>query len=155
MHLFRGTSTNKIDSKGRVSVPARFRAVIEADGLNGICCNPVLNRPVLEAGGERLVREIDGMLSRLPPYSEAREALAHTLIGASEDLAFDGQGRVLLPDSFRSHANLTDSVTFAGLGNLFQMWDPKAYQAYLIEARQRAFEHRALLRPSAPVGMAE
>lgn len=146
---FRGTVTNKVDAKGRVSVPAKFRAVIEAENRSSILCYPALRGEVIEAGGSQLISQIDVMLARLEPFSDESEALYHTLYGASVELAFDGEGRILLPDSLRSIAGITDAVSFVGLGYRFQMWEPNAYTAEYANARTLAHKSRSLLRPPA------
>ncbi len=75
MDRFVSTFTNKIDAKGRVSIPAPFRAVLERDGYSsgGIYCYPSLDAPALDAGGERLAKKIDGLLAGLPDYSDERD----------------------------------------------------------------------------------
>ncbi|MEG9861456.1 MAG: hypothetical protein V6Z81_02995 [Parvularculales bacterium] len=146
MYGFRGIHTNKLDAKGRVSIPARFRAVLEKDELNSVICYPSFKQDVVEAGGRRLMDELDGMLNRLDPYSDEREALSHALIGASEELLMDQDGRVTLPESLREIAHVTSSVTFVGLGNKFQFWQPEAYQDHYVQARAMARENRFLLR---------
>ena len=86
MDRFVSTFTNKIDAKGRVSVPASFRAVLERDGYTqgstgGIYCYPSLDAPALDAGGQSLARKIDGLLDGLPDYSDERDELSVALYG--------------------------------------------------------------------------
>src|SRR4051794_28583748 len=82
MDRFVSTFTNRIDAKSRVSIPAPFRAVLERDGYaGGIYCYPSLDAPALDAGGERLAKKIDGLLSGLPDYSDERDELSVALYG--------------------------------------------------------------------------
>ena len=82
MDRFVSTFTNKIDAKGRVSVPASFRAVLERDGYaGGIYCYPSLDAPALDAGGQSLAQKIDGLLDGLPDYSDERDELSVALYG--------------------------------------------------------------------------
>ena len=141
MSFFRGTVTNKIDSKGRVSVPARFRAVIEAEGLSSVYCCKSLMHKALDAGGKRLMDEVDAMLTRLNLYSSERHDLSHALIGASDDLALDREGRIILPEAFREFAGLASEVTFVGLGNRFEIWDSATLAQHVEESRSRARAH--------------
>ena len=134
MLSFRGTFTNKIDAKGRVSVPAKFRAVTAAQEFGGIICFPSLTDPCIEGGGPDLDAEIDLMLSRLDPFSRERNVLANMLKAQSAELMFDADGRVSLPDMLTAKAGITDQVSFVGLGNKFQIWEPAAYEAYLAAA---------------------
>lgn len=141
MSFFRGTVVNKIDSKGRLSVPARFRAILEADGLSSVYCCKSLTHPILEAGGRRLLEEVDQMLSGLNLYSSKRHDLALSLIGESDDLPLDKEGRMILPENFRQFAGLTDEVAFVGVGLRFEMWAPERLKKHLGTSRQRARDY--------------
>src|SRR5680860_1909164 len=81
MDQFVSTFTNKIDTKGRVSVPASFRTVLAKDGLDGIYCYPSLDAPALDAGGQRLIDKINHLVEDLAPYSDERDQLATALFG--------------------------------------------------------------------------
>jgi MraZ protein len=136
--MFRGTIINRLDSKGRLSVPARFRAVLEADSLNAVYCCKSLTHPVLEAGGKRLMEEVDRMLGQLDLYAKERHDLAHTLIGESDALPIDKEGRIILPDSFRAFAKLKDEAAFVGIGLRFEIWSPKELEKHIAASRTRA-----------------
>lgn len=146
MDRFVSTYTNRIDAKGRVSVPAPFRAVLDRAGLaaGGLYCYPSLDAPALDAGGERLAQKIDGLLQGLPDYSDERDELSVALYGDVQLLAIDVDGRIVLPEGLRRHAGLDDQVTFVGLGEKFQMWEPKAFDERRQRAREKAQEHRKL-----------
>ena len=108
MDRFVSTFTNKIDAKGRVSIPAPFRAVLERDGyahgsMGGVYCYPSLDAPALDAGGERLARKIDRLLAGLPDYSDERDELSVALYGDVQVLAIDGDGRIVLLESQPFH----------------------------------------------------
>jgi transcriptional regulator MraZ len=153
MLSFRGTFTNKIDAKGRISVPAKFRSVTAAQEFSGIICFPSLIDPCIEGGGPDLEAEIDTMLSRLDPFSRERNVLANMLKAQSAELMFDADGRVSLPEMLTTKAGISDQVTFVGLGNKFQLWEPQAYEGYLAEAMAEASGHGSLLKsPHAPPG---
>jgi MraZ protein len=150
MDRFVSTFTNKIDAKGRVSIPAPFRAILERDGYAqggavGIYCYPSLDAPALDAGGERLARTIDGLLSGLPDYSDERDELSVALYGDVQVLAVDADGRIVLPEGLRQHAGLSAQVTFVGLGQKFQMWEPARFEERRARAREKVHEHRRLL----------
>ena len=153
MDRFVSTFTNKIDAKGRVSVPAPFRAVLERDGYasagsTGIYCYPSLDAPALDCGGERLAQKIDGLLACLPDYSIERDELSVALYGDVQVLSIDGDGRIVVPEGLRAHAGLGDAggqVTFVGLGDKFQIWEPGAFDERRKAAREKVQEHRKLL----------
>ncbi|MGD9669601.1 MAG: division/cell wall cluster transcriptional repressor MraZ [Hyphomicrobiaceae bacterium] len=149
MDRFVSTYTNKIDAKGRVSIPAAFRAVLERDGYKsgsvvGIYCYPSLDAPALDAGGERLAQKIDGLLSGLPDYSDERDELSVALYGDVQILTVDGDGRIVLPEGLRAHAGLSGAVTFVGLGDKFQMWEPGRFDERRQRAREKVQDHRKL-----------
>jgi MraZ protein len=145
MDRFVSTFTNKIDAKGRVSIPASFRAVLERDGYGGgVYCYPSLDAPALDAGGERLAQTIDGLLSGLPDYSDERDELSVALYGDVQVLGLDGDGRIVLPEALRAHAGITTQVTFVGLGQKFQMWEPGQFEARRRRAREKVQDHRKL-----------
>ncbi len=150
MDRFVSTFVNKIDAKGRVSIPAPFRAVLERDGYRGggatgIYCYPSLDAPALDAGGERLAQKIDGLLAGLPDYSDERDELSVALYGDVQVLSIDGDGRIVLPEGLRAHAGLTAKVAFVGLGEKFQMWEPGSFEARRTAARDKVRGHRKLL----------
>ena len=145
MDRFVSTFTNKIDAKGRVSIPAPFRGVLERDGYaGGIYCYPSIDAPALDAGGERLEKKIDGLLSGLPDYSDERDELSVALYGDVQVLGLDQDGRIVLPDALRRHAGVEGQVAFVGLGDKFQMWAPQAFEERRARAREKAQEHRKL-----------
>ncbi|MEX2167343.1 MAG: division/cell wall cluster transcriptional repressor MraZ [Methyloceanibacter sp.] len=145
MDQFVSTFTNKIDTKGRVSIPASFRTVLAKDGLEGIYCYPSLDAPALDAGGQRLLNKINALVEDLAPYSDERDQLATALFGTSEILTIDQDGRTILPERLREHAGITNQITFVGLGEKFQLWEPKRFEAYQAEARQKVRDLRKLL----------
>jgi MraZ protein len=149
MDRFVSTFTNKIDAKGRVSVPAPFRAILQRDGYaGGIYCYPSLDAPALDAGGERLAQKIDSLLEDLPDYSDERDELSVALYGDVQVLAIDGDGRIVLPEDLRSHAGLSGHVTFVGLGDKFQMWAPERFEERRRRARDKVQDHRRLFAAS-------
>jgi MraZ protein len=155
MDRFVSNFTNRLDAKGRVSIPAPFRAVLARDGFEGLYVHPTLDAPALDAGGHGLLTEIDAFLSTLSPYSDERDRLATALFGTSEILKVDPEGRVILTDTVKAHAGITDAVTFVGLGRKFQIWEPGRFRTHLDEARatvrdlKRGIGHR-IMEPHGP-----
>jgi MraZ protein len=134
---FVSTITLRLDSKGRVSVPASFRSVLGRDGFDGLYCYPALDRPAIDAGGNALMAEIETLIGRYAPFSAAREQFALALYGTSETLTIDGEGRVVLSDTLKRHAGITEAVSFIGLGHKFQIWEPGRLQRELAEATDK------------------
>jgi MraZ protein len=134
MDRFVSHYTLRLDAKGRVSIPAPFRAVLARDGFEGLYCYRTLDQPALDAGGNALLAEIEALIGLFPPFSEEREQLAAALYSTSEVLKLDGEGRVSLTDPLKSHAGIADAIAFVGLGHKFQIWEPERFRAELAEA---------------------
>ena len=134
MDRFVSNYTLRLDAKGRVSIPASFRAVLARDGFAGLYCYRTLDQPALDAGGNALLADIEALVGLFPPYSEEREQFSAALYGTSEVLKIDGEGRVALTDALKSHAGIVDAVAFVGLGHKFQIWEPERFRAELAEA---------------------
>ena len=137
MDRFVSNYTSRIDAKGRVSIPAPFRAALGRDGYEGLYCYPALDRPAVDAGGNGLLAEIDALIAGFSPYSEEREEFSAALYATSEILKIDGEGRVVLSELLKSHAYIADAVTFAGVGQKFRIWEPERFRAELAEATEK------------------
>jgi MraZ protein len=159
MDRFLSTFSGRLDGKGRLSVPAPFRAVLEADGHPGLLVHQALDQPALECGGRRLLAGIDALIERFPPYSEARDLMATALLGGSEVLKLDPEGRIVLPERLKAYAGIGADVVFVGLGEKFRLFEPSRFAAHLDEARSRLRAVRAELsggnREISPGGVRE
>ena len=102
MDRFVSNFTLRLDSKGRVSIPASYRSVLARDGFDGLYCYPALDQPAVDAGGNALLAEIEALIETFPPYSDERDAFTLSLYGTSETLKIDGEGRVILTDALKS-----------------------------------------------------
>jgi MraZ protein len=145
MDRFVASFTLRLDAKGRVSVPASFRAVLARDGFEGLYCHPALDRPALDAGGNALLAEIEALMAGFRPYAEEREQFALALYGTSETLKMDSEGRIVLSDAHKAHAGIADAVVFVGLGHKFRIWEPARFRAELAEATEKVRALKAKL----------
>lgn len=136
MTAFFGTFTNKIDSKGRISVPAPFRTVIQERGRLTAAIHPSLFEPCLEgASYDRFEKLLSGIGDAFVPT--ARDEAAELIMEDLRELPFDGEGRIVLPDEFIARAALKDHASFVGRGWKFQIWDPAALAALRQEKLRR------------------
>src|SRR5690349_10728529 len=119
MPLFLSTYINKLDKKGRVSVPAPFRAALSNEGYQGIVAFRSSHHPALEAFSWSFMEEIGRRLDHFDLFSDSQDDLATAIFGDSVQLPFDGDGRIILPEILLGHAQLKDSVCFVGLGPKF------------------------------------
>jgi MraZ protein len=159
MDRFVSHFTARLDAKGRVSIPAAFRAVLARDGYEGLFLHPSLDSRALDAGGNGLLKEIDGLIANLAPFSDEKDHFSTALYGLSEVLKVDPEGRVQLTESLKSHAKIADAVSFVGLGHKFRIWEPESFRAHLEDARRRVKDLKAELggghRPGSEQGVRE
>jgi MraZ protein len=127
--------TGRLDSKGRVSIPASFRTVLARDGFDGLYIHRSLREEALDCGGHALLKQIQGLLGALSPYSEKHDLFSTALLGTSEILKIDSEGRINLSESAKAFAGITTEVTFVGHGFKFQIWEPGRFRVHLAEAR--------------------
>lgn len=138
--LFLSTYVNKVDRKGRVSVPATFRAALAAQRFPGVVVWPSYKFPALEACGADRMEELVDRQELLAPYSEDYENLG-ALFADTRELPFDGEGRIVLPQPFAEHAAITEAAAFVGQGRTFQIWEPERFNEHQAALRERARRH--------------
>ena len=148
--LFLSTYHNRIDKKGRVSIPASFRTVLLSQDFPGVVTYGSPINPCIEACGMARIAKINQRIEQLDPYSDERDAFATTIFGESVQLAFDGEGRVMLPDQLIEKAKFKDHVTIVGKGEIFELWEPKTFEAYAARARELVREKRFQLKGVVP-----
>ena len=137
--MFFGTHDNKIDRKGRVSVPASFRGALGGPADNSIVLFPSFTDPTIEAWTvERMERLQAGLDQQMDQFSDEQRHLASLVFAESRLVNCDNDGRILLPAELSEHARLDGQALFVGQGATFQMWQPAAYQTYKATARERA-----------------
>jgi len=149
---FVGHYTNRIDAKGRVSVPAPLRAELARDGHDGLFCYPSLDMRAIDAGGNGLLGVIDQHLARFAPFTEEHDYLSTALYGASDRLKIDGDGRITLSDELKDFAGIGDTVTFVGQGYKFQIWAPDRFDEHRKEAQRRVLALRKAMSAQAMHG---
>ena len=156
MRLFLSTFTNRIDKKGRVSVPASFRDAIRAavpeGGFWGVVAFPSLAHEAIEGAGMDYIERLTDSIDQFAPFTDEFDAFTATILAASHQLGLDPEGRVVLPDELIAHAGLSDTVAFVGRGKTFQMWQPARFHEYAAEARRTARDNRTSLRWPEPKG---
>ncbi len=146
--LFLGSFTNKIDAKGRLATPARFRRVLEAEKTNTVFVIPSPDEPCLEAGGPAYIESVTRSITALPRFSDERKLLQKRIAGRTISLSMDSEGRFVLPKELREHANLNGEAAFSGQIDFFQIWNPEALDASIGDDADTAAARKGL--PNAP-----
>jgi MraZ protein len=137
MALFLSTFVNRVDRKGRVSVPAPFRAALAGQAFQGIVLFRSSGHPCLEGFAMSRMEEMSARLDAFDLFSSEQDDLATAIFGDSIQLPFDGEGRIVLPPALVGFAGLSEQAAFVGLGAKFQIWDPDAFERRKAEARDR------------------
>lgn len=148
MALFLSTFTNKIDAKGRVSVPAQFRASLVNKDFSGIVVYESFINECIEGCDIERIKKISESIDNLDPFSEERDAFAATLLGGSIQLTIDVDGRIILPESLLKKTQIKEKAVFVGKGSTFEIWQPQKFEEYMVKAKQEARNKRNLLKAS-------
>ncbi len=140
MDRFLSNAINKVDKKGRVSIPAPFRPVL-GDARQLYTLRDVED-PVIDAGSIELIERKEKQLELMDPFSEDYNLYSFVLHGDSGELKIDAEGRVVLTDLIRDHTGIKESAAFVGRGHFFQIWEPQKFLVYQEQARKKVAEMR-------------
>ena len=138
MAVFFGTYVNKVDRKGRVSVPARYRTAIREQEFQGIVAAPAFEAGAIDACDFDRINEVVQRLDVPGAYTPEQREIAELMLARSEELPFDSEGRVLLPQSLLELAGIDGQALFVGVGRSFQIWDPERRKGYEDETLAKA-----------------
>jgi MraZ protein len=148
VELFLSTYYNKVDRKGRVSVPATFRSTLATHRHpNIVILFPSLKAAAIEGSGSDYMEDLESRLATLDQLSDEYDDLS-LMFADSHQLAIDGEGRIILPEPLKEHAEITDEVAFVGRGSMFQVWQPALYAEHRDASRARTRRQRPTLPPS-------
>ena len=126
--MFRGSFEHTVDTKGRVSIPSKFRDII-ADRFDG--------RLVLAMDYDKCLmvypleewERLEEKIKTLPSMQKEVKDFMRFLLASATECELDKQGRVLIPPAHREHAGITKSVTLVGIINKIEIWDTGAWEA--------------------------
>jgi len=127
-------------------VPASFRSYLSNMGYNGVVCYPSFNNSSIEACPQSRIEKLSDTIDSLNPFEEKRDIFATSVLSDSINLQFDSEGRVSLPAKLLEHAKIKQSMLFVGQGKTFQIWEPKIFEKFKIQARKKANLNRASLK---------
>ena len=144
--MFLSTYENRLDKKGRVSVPASFRSYLSNLGYNGVICYPSFNNQSIEAWPQDRIEKISNAIDSLNPFEEKRDFFATSILSESINLQFDSEGRISLTSKLLKHAKIRSSMIFVGQGKTFQIWEPTIFEKFKVNARKKANLNRASLK---------
>src|SRR5215472_5275716 len=127
--MFRGRYEHTIDAKGRTSVPARYRDVLDAAGERRVVVTSALD-PCLVAYAPPEWNAFEERLAKLPQFDRAVQKLRRIYVSGAVECEIDDVGRILIPPTLRDHARLKKDVLWAGAGKYAELWDKEEWQKH-------------------------
>ena len=137
MERFLSSAVNRIDAKGRLSVPAHFRAVLAKRGYSDLYALRALDIPALDVGGPDLLDRYEGRIAAEDPFGQTADDMSFFCHGDGAFLKIDQDGRITMTDFLRAHTGISDEAAFVGRGTFFQIWEPGRLAEYGAKVRAR------------------
>ncbi|MEK9742181.1 MAG: division/cell wall cluster transcriptional repressor MraZ [Pelagibacteraceae bacterium] len=144
--MFISTYENRLDKKGRVSVPASFRAHLSSLGYNSVVCYPSFTNSCIEFCPPSRIEKIIETIDTLNPFEENRDIFSTSILANSHQLNFDSEGRVVLNEKLLEHSKIKEKILFVGQGKTFQMWEPNEFKKFSDQAVKKANLKRSELK---------
>ena len=148
MALFLSSYENRLDTKGRISVPASFRAAIAKDDFAGVILFRSFTNNCIEGLTLTRMEQMANATDKMGVFDSELDDLTAMLFADARQLAFDVTGRIVIPAELLKHANITNTAVFVGRGNSFQIWNPDAFRA----AQEKSLQNLRQSRPNIKIG---
>lgn len=144
--LFMDTIINKVDAKGRVSLPSDYRAIVK-ELESEIVCYRSLSLPCIEGCLEETLDKLATDIEDSTDFfSETQDNLTNLIFGDAKRFTFDSTGRIMLSEKLLKHAGITDAAVFVGKGRKFQIWNPENWAKEEQRIRQEVLKNRPVLK---------
>ena len=144
--LFMDTVFNKVDAKGRVSLPSDYRAIVKELSTEIVCCRS-LTSPYIEGCLEDSLDKLATVIEDATDFfSETQDNLTNLIFGDAKRFAFDSTGRIVLTEKLLKHAQITDTAVFVGKGRKFQIWNPENWAKEEARIRAEVMKNRPVLK---------
>ena len=145
MDLFVSQFINKIDKKGRVSLPSAFRNVLPKKSKNEIILFKSLKFKSIEGCSNERINKIANKIDKLDIFSDDQDDFSTSIFSEIIPTNLDKEGRFLIPENLKSYSNISNQVTFIGQGHYFQMWEPQAATERQKKSRERLVREKRTL----------
>jgi MraZ protein len=136
MSRFLSNATNRIDAKGRVSVPAAFRSVLGSESIEELYCFQDFHFPAINIGGPELLARFERRLLDMDPFALESNRMSLLIHGGGVFMKLDAEGRLMVTEFIRSYTGITGEVTFVGRADYFQVWRPESFSDAQNAARE-------------------
>ena len=137
MSLFLSSYENRLDTKGRISVPASFRAAISSEQFAGVVLYRSFTNNCIEGLSMSRLAQLAAATDKMGVFDGTLDDLSAMLFADARPLQFDVTGRIMIPSDLLAHAAITDRAVFVGRGNSFQIWNPDAFHNMQNDALSR------------------
>ena len=144
MSLFLSSYENRLDTKGRISVPASFRASLAGEAFSGVVLYRSFTNNCIEGLSMSRMEQMATATDKMGVFDSELDDLSAMLFADARPLNFDVTGRIVIPTELLKHAGITDKAVFVGRGNSFQIWNPDAFRA----AQEKALANLRATRPN-------
>ena len=144
MSLFLSSYENRLDTKGRISVPAPFRALVNNEKLTGVVLFRSFTNNCIEGMSMSRMEQIAAATDKMGLFDSELDDLTAMLFADARQLTFDVTGRIVIPSDLLKHAGITDRAVFVGRGNSFQIWNPDAFHA----VQEKSLQNLRKVRPN-------
>ncbi len=144
MSLFLSSYENRLDSKGRISVPASFRASLNNDKFAGVVLYRSFTNKCIDGLSMSRMEQLAAATDKMGVFDNALDDLSAMLFADARPLQFDVTGRIVIPNDLLKHAGITDRALFVGRGNSFQIWNPDEFK----KVQEKSLENLRTTRPN-------
>jgi MraZ protein len=135
--IFSSTFENKVDTKGRVSVPSQYRSILKDEEFAGVVLYKSPNEGCIEGCGVERLQKMSDMIDNSTDMSQEEiDLYEHTILGGSVQLPFDTDGRIIVPKGLLEYANISEKAIFVGMGQKFRVWEPDSLDEYNKKAQE-------------------
>ena len=145
MNLFVSQFVNKVDKKGRISLPYLFRNALSHNNKNEIILYKSLKYNSIEGCDIKRINEIAERVNTLDFFSDDQEDFATSIFSEIIPTKLDNEGRFLIPENLKEYANISSQATFIGQGFFFQIWEPNAALERQSQSRSRLINEKKTL----------
>lgn len=133
--MFLGEYEYKVDSKGRLPLPPKFRL----EFTNGLVLTRGIEQCIIIYTKEEFNKLADSLSNQTVTKSKMR-SLNRFIFGSAFNEMLDGQGRIALPQSLRNHAQIKDTAIMVGTNKCIELWDPEIWNKQRIDAEEQAWQ---------------
>lgn len=144
MSLFLSSYENRLDTKGRISVPASFRASVSSDKFPGVVLYRSFTNNCIEGLSMARMEQLAAATDQMGVFDRELDDLTAMLFADARPCAFDVTGRIIIPDDLLQHAGITNTAIFVGRGHSFQIWNPDAFA----DAQRQSMANLRAARPN-------